>query len=318
MKIKVIIDYEITKNFNFKKLMRTPKISPQTFFFLLVGLIFIPRLFSEVVYQTGTVLILTFWTAPFVLIDELANKSWRTKVKLSKLPKLTSLIFVISLTSICFSFYWRDLIYVIEPNRFQNLKRILYALNPIILFSWFPFIQTSKKYNFIRVSLILTLGLFSCLTIPKLLDFFSISSYLNYSTAYISGLILKPFVTQLIQINEAFIVIGDRSIEVKEGCSSIPQIMILLSSFITLYVCCKIKSNKSTLVFLSISIFTAFISNAIRISLLTQMVLNDKDKLFDFWHDGAGSLIYSFIVMLLNCSIYYYIWAKENPVNNEN
>ena len=298
--------------------MRNSKISPQTIFFILVSLIFIPRIFSDVVYQTGTVLILTFWIAPFVLVDEFANENWKKKVNFLKLPKLTLLVLVISLTTIYLSFYWRESIYVVEANQFQILKRCLYALNPIILFSWLPFIKISKKNNFIEVSVILTLGLFSCLAIPKFLDFFSISSFLNNSTASISGLILQPFAKQLLTVEQAFILIGNKSIEVKEGCSSIPQIVILLSTFLTLYVCCKIKSHKANLIFLLISILIAFISNAIRISILTQIVLNDKDKIFDFWHDGAGSLIYSFIIMLLSCSIYYYIWAKENPVSDEN
>ena len=125
------------------------KASPQSINLLLVSLLFIPRFFSEAAYQTGTVLILIFWVVPFVLISEMAGENWNTKLKLSELPKSTSSILAICLILIFVSFYWREIIYSNDINTYQNLKRSLYLLNPLILISWYPLIKNCNKIKFL-------------------------------------------------------------------------------------------------------------------------------------------------------------------------
>ena len=150
--------------------MGSIKATPQSINFLLVSLLFIPRFFSEAAYQTGTVLILIFWIVPFVLISEMASENWNIKLKLSEFPKSTSSILAICLILIFASFYWRKIIYADEINSYQNIKRSLYLLNPLILISWYPFIKTDSKRNFLLYFSILTFGLFACLAIPKVFE----------------------------------------------------------------------------------------------------------------------------------------------------
>ena len=294
--------------------MGSIKASPQSINLLLVSLLFIPRFFSEAAYQTGTVLILIFWIVPFVLISEMANENWNLKSKLYELPKSTSSILVICLILIFASFYWRKIIYADEINSYQNLKRGLYLLNPLILISWYPFIKTDSKRNFLLYFSILTVGLFACLAIPKIFEVFYIGDFLNNLTASISGIILKIFVDTSVKVDASYIYVSTSGIRVGGGCSSTPQILISLFASLSLYICCRIRCHRITFFYVIIAIILAFIFNSIRISILGYLVSIEKLSAFDFWHDGAGSLIFSFFVMLLTCSIYYYLWTKENPI----
>jgi len=291
------------------------KTSPQSLNYLLVGLLFIPRFFSESAYQTGTVLSLIFWVVPFVLISEMARENWNVKSTLSKLPKSTSSILVICLILICASFYWRKIIYADEINSYQNLKRSLYLLNPLILISWYPFIKTDSKRNFLLYFSILTFGLFACLAIPKIIEIFSVGDFLNNLTASTSGFILSIFINNPVRIDANYIYVNTISIRVGGGCSSTPQILISLYASLALYICCSIRSRKVTVIYLSSVIILVFLLNCIRISILGHLASFEKLIAFDFWHDGAGSLMFSFFVMLITCSIYYYLWTKENPVD---
>ena len=288
------------------------KASPQAIIYFIVGLIFIPRFFSDLAYNTGTLLILIFWIAPFVMISEMENTNWNKKVRFFKLPKFTSSILIISIIIISASFYWRELIYTNDINSYQNIKRSLYFINPLILSSCLPFIKKLHKKEFLIILSILTVGLFSCLTIPKIFEATFIGDYLNNLTASISGLLIEIAFGLQVKVDGSFIYAGNGVIRVGGGCSSTPQIMISLFASLSLYICCKIRSKISILFYLITVIAIGFTFNAFRITILSYLVSEDKIKTFDFWHDGAGSLIFSFFVMLVTCSIYYYLWAKEN------
>jgi len=294
--------------------MGSIKTSPQSINLLLVSLLLVPRFFSEAAYQTGTVLILIFWIVPFVIISEMASEDWHIKSKLSELPKSTSSILVICLILIFASFCWRKIIYAVEINSYHNIKRSLYLLNPLILISWYPFIKTDSKRNFLIYFSILTFGLFACLAIPKVFEVFFIGDFLNKLTASISGFMLSIFTDNRVRVDANYIYLGTSGISVGGGCSSTPQILISLFASLSLYICCRIRSHKTTFFYIIAAIILAFIFNSIRISILGYLVSIEKLSIFDFWHDGAGSLIFSFLVMLVTCSIYYYLWTKENPI----
>ena len=292
------------------------KASPHSINYFLISLLFIPRFFSDAAYQTGTVLILIFWIVPFVLISEMASDNWTTKIKLSEFPKSSSTILLICLITILATFYWRKQIYSDDINSYHNLRRSLYLISPLILISWYPFIKIESKRIFLLYFSIITFGLFACLGIPIILEVLFIGDFLNDLTASISGLTLSFLLDNQVHIDFNVIKINERSIEVGGGCSSTPQILISLFASMALYICSKIKSVKKIVFYLMAAIVIAFIGNSIRISILAYLVSIDKDSMFDFWHHGAGSLIFSFSIMLISCSLYYYIWAKENPIKD--
>lgn len=182
------------------------------------------------------------------------------------------------------------------------------------MISWYPFIKTDYKRNFLLYFSILTFGLFACLAIPKIFNILLIEDFLNNLTASISGLILNLFINDPVKVDANSFYFSTSGIRVEGGCSSTPQILTSLFASLSLYICCKIRSSKLTIIYIITVIILTFIFNSIRISILGYVMCIEKISTFDYWHDGPGSLIFSFIVMLINCSIYYYLWTKENPI----
>ena len=207
-----------------------------------------------------------------MLISEMASENWNIKLKLSEFPKSTLSILAICLILIFASFYWRKIIYADEINSYQNIKRSLYLLNPLILISWYPLIKKDSKRNFLLYFSILTFGLFACLTIPKVFEVFYVGDFLNNLTASISGLILSIFVDASVKIDGSYIYLSASGIRVGGGCSSTPQILISLFASLALYICCRIRSHKITFFYIIAAIILAFIFNSIRISILGYLV----------------------------------------------
>ena len=290
------------------------RISPQNINYFLVSLLFIPRFFSDVIYQPGTVLVLIFWISPFVIVTEIANEKWNSRLRFSEIPKLSFSIQLLCLVIIVFSFYWRHLIYSDTANSYQNIKRALYLLNPLLLISWLPFIGKNQKQYFLKIFATISISLFLCLSIPYFIRYINMESLLNNATACLSGLILDILINGNINASENFIHIGSISIEVSGGCSSTDQMIMSLYASLAIYICCKISSIKSLLFYVSSILLMAFTFNAVRIAVLGCFLSAENQIMFDFWHHGAGSLIFSFIVMFLACSLYYFIWVKENPL----
>ena len=276
-------------------------------------LILMLRFFSEVAYQHGTVLTLIFWIVPFVVIPEMTNEDWGSNLKIYKLPKITLIVVFISLIVITISFYWRESIFSESINDFQNIKRSYYLLNPLALIGWWPFLKASQKKNFIKLFTLITFSLFLCLTIPKVIEVTFLGDFLNNLTAHLSALISGLFIETQPRVVNNFVYIDTVKIKVGSGCSSTPQIIIILFSSLSLYICCRIKSTITTVIYTVLAIIIAFLINSIRISILTRFILGNHTEKFDFWHHGAGSLMFSFITMFITCTIYYLLWTKENP-----
>ena len=289
-------------------------ISPQSITYIIVGLSLLPKFFSPLATTTSTVLVLTFWIAPFVLLPEFV-KGYTAKRKIfSELPKLTLAISLICIICIIISFYWRETIYSDTRNKFINLKRSLYLIHPVLCFSWYPLVNKKDKKIFVQYFALLFLVFAGSLSIPLIINSIFLGEFLNNLTAIISGQFLD-FFSEAKVISNGDTFFGENfAIKIQDECSAMPQIVISLFSSFILFLCCRIKSKKYLLSLFLLTVPLTFLTNSIRISMLGYFISIDNIETFDFWHTGGGSLIYSFIVMLFTSSIYYYLWAKENSV----
>jgi len=290
------------------------KFSPANINYVIICLIFAPRIFSQAIYEYGTILILLFWISPLVLLTEMTTEQWNNKIQLIKFPKASYLVLTISLLVIIASFFWRDLIYDHKKNHFQIIKRLIYLISPLVLIGWFPFVKHCMKIRFILTYATLTISFFLCLTIPQIMENRIVGKFLNTSTSHISSILIDLFSTYDVIADKNYIYISDRTIKVGGGCSSTPQIFICLFASLVFYLCCKIKSKIYLLIILLVLMVTAFLLNCVRISVLSHFVVIQNLNRFNFWHDGAGSLIFSFIVMFITSFSYYHFWSKENPI----
>ena len=291
------------------------KASPQTITLFLVCLSLIPRFFSEYAFQMGTVVILIFWIAPLVLLSELIPGYSNKKINVSGLDLPVKISFVVCILIITCSFWWRDFIYSDYDDKiFKNTRRFLYLIHPIIYLSWYYSVNKKLLKRFLNIGCILSIGLILSLLLPVIINNSIIGLKLNSLTAKYAAFVYSFFTNNDVSIRNQFFFNNEFSIKVGGGCSSTPQIMISLYSILVMYLCCKIKSKKNIFIITIFAILIAFSINIFRVSLMAYFVSITSMNRFDFWHDGAGSLIFSFFIMLYTSTIYYYLWSKENPI----
>ena len=297
--------------------MKTLETYPQTITYLIISLSCIPRFFSDSAFQLGTVLILIFWIAPSVILPELITGYSNKKIKFLKLPNITLYTLIITTIIIVISFFIRNKLYASEINNLRYIKISLYLLHPLIYFSWYPIVDKKLLKTYFKIGIILTLGLALSLTVPKLIHASIIGNNLNHLSAVCSTYLLSIFSEMKLQVNSEYFYNDQFSIKIGANCSSVPQIVISLFSILAIYICCKINSFKIKTFIVLIAVMIAFITNVFRIALMGYFVSIEKMNLFHFWHDGAGSLLFSFVVMFLISLIYYLMWCKENPATDE-
>ena len=290
--------------------------SPQTVTFWLITLNIAPRFFSSYALETGTICILLFWVAMLVILPDYVQKPDFTKKLSDKLPLFPiSIIIFVFLISILVFFY-RDNIYHKENEAsFKIIRWSLYLTHPLICMIWYPFVDQKNRLRFIFFITSLTVMIAATLVVPSFLFKFSNGRILNEGTSFISAKILSMFVDQKFVSSGIFLYHENFSLRVHQSCSSAHQIMISFFTIYVFYISCNIKSLLKILAIIISSIIIAFFMNAFRISILGYFKFINNDGAFELWHTGLGSLSFSFVIMIMTCSIYYFCWSKENPPN---
>ena len=197
-------------------------------------------------------------------------------------------------------------------KNFSIYRKCLYLVHPIIASVWIPLALGRQKIYLFKLISTLTLVLFFALGSYDFIRGTKIVFFLNCLTAELSAGLLSFFIEY--QINVDGVYFGNQLflIEVKDACSSVSQIILAVNAIIVFYLCCKINSKIKVITILSISLLIAFVFNSIRITMLAHIIYSDKTEAFDYWHSGAGSLIFSFVIMLFSSTTYYFFWTKES------
>ena len=290
------------------------KISPSNITLILISLSIIPRLLSPFASSEGTVYIFLCSIPFLILLPELV-KNYEAKIKISELHKFSHLCLLLIVMLIIISYIFKDFIYIVDGNYVSDLvRRSLYLVQPLIYFSWYPYIKSSKKAYYLRLIVILIFITFICLFLPRLLYGTELNLRLNIWTAELTASLISPFVNQPIEVDKNLLGNEMFTIEVKDGCSSIPQTLISLYSMVIFYVCCRINSLKRVVFIFVLILALSFIFNSMRIGILSWIVIKELGG-FDFWHEGMGSLIFAFVTMMCGSFIYYKLWCQENPVS---
>ncbi|MFL2450765.1 MAG: archaeosortase/exosortase family protein [Verrucomicrobiales bacterium] len=154
------------------------------------------------------------------------------------------------------------------------------------------------------------------LGLPIIVDNNIIGRWLNSLTSQLSAILLSFFWESEIGVSHNIVYSEDFSIQVGAMCGAMPQILLSIFSLLVCYVCCIIKSYSKLFIILISTILVTFFINSVRISLLAYTLSIDKSELFDFWHEGFGSLGFSFVIMTITCAVYYYSWCRENPISS--
>ena len=282
----------------------------------MVGLILTPRILSPYAVQIGTICILLFWVAMLVVFSDYVEGCEDKNCKLKNYPPQTQIFLVVLFIISVLTFIFKNSIFNEQSDIFTtNARRVLYLFHPVVCVAWLPKVYSSKRINFLITIGVLTLAMAIVLVVPNNLDRNIAGKFLNALTSEISAKLLT-FISDNKIMTKGDIIFSEKfSIRVGAQCGSSPQIFISLFSILVCYISCRIKSYIKILAILSSACLIAFFINTIRITLLGYIVDKNRMSSFDFWHEGAGSLVFSFIVMTMTCGFYYFLWSKENPLD---
>lgn len=113
-----------------------------------------------------------------------------------------------------------------------------------------------------------------------------------------------------------FIGLPQGNIEVYSGCSGREQILQTLG--ISLMVMLIFSFDwKQKILLPVVAASLGFIVNAVRVFLMAILVTQGQKSLFKYWHDGDGSLIFSFItVVLFGCFCWFLLRNNERKSQN--
>ncbi len=295
------------------------KLSPQLITIWMVGLILTPRFFSSYSAEIGTLCILLFWVAMLVMNSDFISGYESREFYFRSFPLITRIAIIILVTICVITFVFKNYIYDKDSEIIMTfVRRMLYLFHPLVCISWLPYVPKAKRINFIFILGSLTLGIILVLTIPKFFDKLIIGDYLKELTAFGASRIISIFSGSSVgHTGNTFF--GDNySVIVGTGCASVPNMFLGIFSVLVCYIVCRIMSLGKILFIAFSAVIIAFLFNVLRITVLGYLVSLDKMNLFDFWHEGLGSLSFSLVSMTVTCLIYYIFWAKENPIVKPN
>lgn len=272
-----------------------------------------PRFYNVSITQFGTVCILLFWVAMLVILPDFVKGYEVKKFVFREFSSFTFILLSITFSVSAVVLLTGNYIFTEDSSVLINYcRKFLYLLNPLICFCWVPVVYHKKRKEYFMIVFFLVIGMATVLVVPGFLDNIKIGQYLNNLTANISSNLLSFAVGMELYVSKNTFYNDKLSIIVNTQCGASPQIFLSLFTVLIFYICCKIKSYIRINFVLLFSIIISFSINSIRIAMLGYFVNNNNIKLFDFWHEGFGSLIFSFITMFITCTLYYKIWEREN------
>lgn len=107
-----------------------------------------------------------------------------------------------------------------------------------------------------------------------------------------------------------FIFIPDGGVEVYSGCSGI-DVMLHLLGLSLIFISVFSTSNFQKFLLPVISLLLAFFINGIRVAIMALLSGPANKELFEYWHKGDGSLIFSLLAVGL-FGIYCFFISKED------
>ena len=292
--------------------MFSSKLSPQTITYWLVGLILTSRFLSSHAFEIGTVCILLFWVCMFTLLPDYIEGFEIKIFPHSDFSLTTKLLIILVLIVSLVVLIFRKTIFAADTSTdITILRRSLYLIHPVICFLWLPFLKSKHSREFYFVIAMLTVSMAMVIVLPKFLHAIEFGQYLNSRTCIVSGFLLSLFIEAKVSVIGNIFYTKTFSLEVSPVCGSPPQILLSLYVILVCYFTCKITSRLKLILISLCVVGIAFLSNSLRIMILGYLLEVNKTSLFDFWHNGLGSLIFSFFTITCTCAIYYFAWSRE-------
>ena len=191
----------------------------------------------------------------------------------------------------------------------QSTDDKFYYFNlPVGIFFLILIINPLVQFTYLKDIFIISLLL------PLRRLFYAITTYLLGSiTKYITSFVLFSLGKNHIVEGES-IFINNYELVLSKGCSGSDNLYFVICTLVIYMLIFRLKKNINLSIIIFSTIIISIIINTIRNTLLSFIVLSNlqfKDKLFYFFHDSYGSLIFSFISIVIVSWIYFNLLDKE-------
>ena len=150
------------------------------------------------------------------------------------------------------------------------------------------------------------------LAVPKELGLgmFNISHFLSLLITKIVGFVLWYVGFQVSrQGNQLFFPSG--GIVINDACAGVGNLIYLIQVAIIFLLVFPLSNRKNILLVPIVALALAFLMNLIRVGLLAALAPNNPDA-FVYWHEGTGSLAFTFTVVIIFGCYYLFLLRREN------
>jgi cyanoexosortase A len=142
------------------------------------------------------------------------------------------------------------------------------------------------------------------------LGMFNISHFLSLLIAKIVGFVLWYMGFQVSrQGNQLFFPSG--GIVINDACAGVGNLIYLIQVAIIFLLVFPLSHRKNILLVPIVALALAFLMNLIRVGLLAALSPNNPDA-FVYWHEGTGSLAFTFTVVIIFGFYYLFLLRQEN------
>lgn len=220
---------------------------------------------------------------------------------------------------------------VLKINNKKRLSYFIGLLGLIIITFKFSILQnTDDKFYYFNLPLgifFLNIIVYPLIQFSSLKDIFFISLLLPFRRLFYAIFInllspISKYLTSFVlfslgknhYIEGESIFISNYQLLISKGCSGTDNLYFVLCALFIYMLIFRLRKNAHLLIIV-ISTFTiSTIINIFRNTLLALIVLSNlqfKEKLFYFFHDSYGSLIFSFLSVVIVSMIYFKLLDKE-------
>lgn len=154
--------------------------------------------------------------------------------------------------------------------------------------------------------------LLSLLAIPQELGvgIFNIAPALSLIIAKIVGFSLWYLGFQ-VSIAGTHLYFPSGGIVINDACAGVSNLLYLVKVSCIFLILFPLSNRKIVMIVPFVALTLAFIMNLFRVGLLAVLSPNNPQA-FEYWHEGTGSLVFTFTVVIIFGSFYLYLLRREN------
>ncbi len=138
----------------------------------------------------------------------------------------------------------------------------------------------------------------------KLIDFGTLTAKFTAFILWYAGLAVSRQGLDLI--------LPTGKVEVASGCTGAHAILQLLGISLVFLFMFPGTSRKQKILLPLVAVTIAFVTNSLRVALMTMLVAYSNRASFDYWHSGTGSLIFSAIAVAI-FGLFCWLTIMRNP-----